>query len=426
MTTTVKHLGSGRVELTIDVPVDELKPHLDRATRRLAEKISIPGFRPGKAPSAMILARAGAMAIIEEASQDVITQTLYQALKQENIDSIGRPDIAIEKMAPDNPLVYKATVSIMPTVQLGEWKTIKVKKKPVVVPDADADKVIDDLRAMQASEALVDRPARNEDKVEVNFEVKRDNIVIEGGKGDKYPLVLGKGSMIPGFEEQIVGLKAGDKKTFSLKFPEPYMQESLAGKEAQFDVEVLGVYERTLPEKTDEWAKMMSGKDFKELSAMVKGNLQQEKEAEERHRVEQEIMEKLIEKATYTDIPDILVQSEQATMLAELKEDIAQRRMKWEQYLTTMKKTEKDIEKELQPLAVKRVKGALIMRNLAKELTIYPTEEEIHHEIDHQKEMYKDNVELVASLDRPEAHDYFKRSLSNRKVMEELVLVLTE
>ncbi len=421
MKSTVSDKVKGQVTLTIEIPVDETEAYLKRAADRLSQKTSIPGFRPGKAPVNVIKQRYGDMALYEEALQDIVTQTLWTALKEQKIDSVGQPQINVEKMAPGNPIVYTAIVSVLPEVKLNEWQKVRVAKKEITVTDAEVEEMIDNLRGMQATEALVQRAAQNGDKVEVNFEVKHNGAVIEGGTGTKYPLILGKGSMIPGFEEEILGATAGATKEFMLTFPNPYFQESLAGKQATFKVELLGVYERNLPEKNDEWARSMMGRSYPELATLLKENLKSEKEQKEKNRLEQEIVEAIVKGATFSDIPENMVHSEVEKMLYELEDDVKHRGMEWEKYLSSMKKTKEQIEKEFEPQAILRAKAGLVLRILADELKLQATEPEIEAELLQQRDSYAGNEEVLKNLTTREFRRYVAVTLTNRKVIDVLI-----
>jgi len=424
MNVTTKPLDGGKTAVTVEVSVEESAPYIERAATRLASKHQIPGFRPGKAPIDVLKSKFGADALYEEAIQELVPKTLYQALKDNKIESVGQPEINIEKLAPENPIIYTATVAVMPTVDLKDWKKVTIKKEAVKIKDDELDTRIDEIREMQATEKLVKRAAKKGDKVEVNFEVKRNGVTIEGGIGTKYPIVIGKGSMIPGFEDHIIGVKAGEKTKFKLKFPKPYMQESLAGKEADFTIDVLTVSERTLPEKNDEWAQKVLGKPFEELKNTLKENLVIEKEGKERHRQEHEMMKKIIEQGTFSEIPDPMLVAEAKKMVAELQHDVQQRGMQWEKYLESIKKTKEELEKEFQSQAVKRVKGALALRALAEELKIEVSDSDLEKEIDSQLKQYANSEEAQKQLKSPEYRDYLERILLNRKTIDNLISLL--
>ena len=194
-----KDLGKNQVELTIEVPVEELKNHLEKAAQKLSKKSKIPGFRPGKAPYDLVKARVGEMAIYQEALELIVNATLYQVVMQEKLITVGQPEIKIEKLAPGNPIIYKAIVSLLPEISLGNWQTKKIDKKIVKAEEEEINQTLKQLQEMRAQETLADRVANQGDKMEVDFEVSINKVVIEGGTSKKYPIILGENRMIPGF-----------------------------------------------------------------------------------------------------------------------------------------------------------------------------------------------------------------------------------
>ena len=217
------------VLLEIEVSTDEARPFLEKAAARVSKNTKIEGFRPGKAPYHIVKQKVGEMNIYQEALDNIVSHFYIEAVKQEDLDAVGQPKIEMEKVAPGNPIAFKATVSLMPEIKLGDYKNIKVEKKEIKVEDNEIDKSINDLKKMQVKEVLVAREAQKGDRVEVDFEVSLDKVVIEGGQGKKYPIVLGEGQMIPGFEEQIEGLKKNEEREFKLKFPTEYQNKMVAG-----------------------------------------------------------------------------------------------------------------------------------------------------------------------------------------------------
>ncbi|MBI4090838.1 MAG: trigger factor [Candidatus Komeilibacteria bacterium] len=426
MQITREELDRGRVKLTIEIPVTDMEPFLERAAERLSHSKPIAGFRPGRAPRAVVQKQFGDTALYEQAIDDVVARTLWAALKEQQIDSVGRPEIAVVKLAPGNPVVYTATISIMPVVTLNDWQSIRVTPEPVVVTDTDIDKVIEDIRNMQATETLVLREIRNGDKAEVNFTVMRDGVVIEGGTGKKFQVIVGSQQMIPGFESALLGLKVNDTKEFTLTFPKPYAQESLAGTDAQFSVAVLAVYERALPDKNDEWAMRVVGKPYSELRAMIRGNLAGEKKEQASRHDENTVIERVIERATFSSLPENMLHAEVEKMLLELENDVQHRGMEWEKYLKSIKRTKEELSSEFRPQAEVRVKGALVLRRLADELSLAASAAEIEEEIQKQRDAYAGNPEALRRIANEDFKRYVSISIANRKVMEELMKRLVQ
>lgn len=406
-----------QVELTIEVSVDEIRPYLNTAALKLSQKNKIPGFRPGKAPYDLVKTHFGDMAILQEALDNIINQTFYQAVSQEKLETIGSPDIKLEKVAPDNPLVYKATVAILPKVILGNWQHLSIQKNEAKATDEEINKTIDQLRQMAVKETVVDRAIQTGDKAEVDFEVSVNKAVIEGGKSNKYPVVIGEGRMIPGFEDKLIGLKAGQETSFSLKFPEKYFQNNLANKLADFKVKIIAVYERHLPELNDEYAKTIGFDTVAKLKEQLKNNITQDKEQKEEQRAENEAVSAIVKNSQIGDLPDVLIHNEVHKMIHELEHSITSQGMDMAGYLKSIHKTHDDLHKDFEAQGIERIKAALVLRQVALSENIKVEEAEIDEEIKKQRELYKNNKEALKNLSHPSYRSYLGNMLVNQKVM---------
>ncbi|MFA6466669.1 MAG: trigger factor [Patescibacteria group bacterium] len=413
-----KDLEKNQVELAIEVSVEEMKPHLEKAASKMSQNAKLPGFRPGKAPYELVKNKFGEMAIYQEALDMIVSDSFYKAITREKIASVGQPEIKIEKIAPGNPLSYTAIVALLPKVTLGEWQTLVVKKNKVVASDEDINKTLEQLQNMQVKETPVNRAAKIGDKVELDFEVLIDKVVIEGGKNPRYPLVLGEGRMIPGFEEQIIGLKKETSKEFELSFPKEYFQKNLANKKATFKVKVLSIAERELPKLDDELAKGIGMESLAKLKEQLNQNITQDKEAKEKQRVEGEAIEAIIKQTIIEDIPEKLIAGEVHKMSHELEHSITHQGMDMAGYLKSINKTAQDLEKDFRPQAEQRVKAALIMRQIGQEEKINITEEQIKEEIKKQSDLYKDNPEAMKNISHPNYHQHLANLLLNQKIIE--------
>lgn len=418
MQITKKELAKNQVELAIEVSLEEMKPHLEKAAAKMSLNAKLPGFRPGKAPYELVKNKFGEMAIYQEALDLIVSDSFYKAIVREKIESIGQPDIKIEKIAPGNPLVYTAVVALLPKVTLGAWQTLEIKKNKAVATDEDINKTLEQLQNLQVKEKIVDRAAQKGDKAEVDFEVLIDKVVIEGGKNTKYPLVLGDGRMIPGFEEQIIGLKKGDKKEFELAFPKEYFQKNLAGKTATFKVQLQAVYERELPKIDDALAKAIGLDSLKQLKEQLTQNITQDKEIKEKNRVESAAIEAIIKQATIGEIPEKLIANEIHKMSHELEHGVARQGMDMAGYLKSINKTMDDLKKDFHPQAEERVKAALVMRQIAQEEKVQVEDKQIDEEIKQQMTMYKDNKEAVKNIAHPHYRQHLANMLANQKTMD--------
>jgi len=413
-----KDLEKNSIELTIEVSMEELKPFLEDAAKKLSKKSKIPGFRPGKAPYDTIKTSVREMNIYQEALNNIINKTYFNAIQKEKIEVVGQPEIKVEKMAPGNPLVYIAKVALLPNVELGEWQGETIKKQVVKVEKEEIEKTIKQLTEMNVKETVEDKKIEKDDKVEVDFEVSIAKVVIEGGKSIKYPIIIGEGRMIPGFEEQIMGLKANDEKEFELKFPDKYFNKDLAGKKADFKVKIINVYKREISEINDELAKQMGFESLEKLEKQLEENIKTDKKGKEEQRWEREVIEHIVKKSKVDELPESLIHNETHKMIHELEGNIQQQGMDMAGYLKSIKKTKEDLEKDFKPQAKERIKAALVLRQISQEEKIDIDDKEVKEYIDKQKEIYKDNKEAMKNLEDEGYKIHVMNILANKKVVD--------
>ncbi len=418
MKVTKEDLKKSQIKLTIELTADEFLPYVEKAGRAIAETINIAGFRKGQAPLDVVKKQVGEMAVYEQAAEQAVNKTLPEAIKQEKLLTVGQPAIGIDKLAPGNPFIYNATVPMMPSVKLGDIKKIKAKKEAVEVKKEDIDKVIGNVRRMRATETLADRAAKMGDKVEVSFKVFLDSVPIDGGTSEKYPLVLGEKSMIPGFEEQVVGLKKDESKEFKLSFPKDYGQKMLAGKECDFQVKVLAVYDVVLPELNDAFAATLG--EFKTVAEMTKAvsdNLQKEKDQTVDMKFEREVLSALVDASTFGDIPEVMLSQETQTMMAELEQNVTRQGLDFVEYLKHLKKDRKSLALDLAPDAVKRIKTSLAIRALAEGQKLTASKEEIDHEVHELSHSYQGNPQALQQINSASYRDYLGYVVRNKKTI---------
>ncbi|OGY56450.1 MAG: trigger factor [Candidatus Buchananbacteria bacterium RIFCSPLOWO2_02_FULL_46_11b] len=421
MKTEVKPLPRGQVELTIEISPEEFQPFLQQAAKKLSEEIKIPGFRPGKAGLDIIKSKVGEDQIWQAALEPAIKKTFIAAIEENKLETVGAPEIDAVKLAPGNPVIYKATANLLPQIKLGDYAKIKIEKKPVQVKDEQAKKVINDLQNMRAKETLVLRAIKKGDKAEIDFESFMDKIPLEHGQHQKFLLIVGGGQFIPGFEDQLIGLETGQTKNFQLKFPENYHQKNIAGKLVDFKVKINAVFSRELPELNDEFAQSLGGfKTLAEAEEKIKSNLAEEAEHEAAHRLEDEMIDKIITASQFGDIPDLLINSEAKKMTEELAYNLEQQGLKLEDYLTHLKKTQAQVLLEFAPQAIKRVKSALVVRAVAKNENLKADEAEIDEEIQKSLADCHHDPEIEKNVKNPAYLDYLKNILTARKVMARL------
>jgi len=411
------------IELTIEVQPAEYQSYLEKAAVRISGNIKIAGFRPGKAPYAIVKQKVGEMDIYQEALENIISHFYGQAVEQEQLNTVGQPKIDVEKLAPGNPISFKATAALMPRVTLADWRSVKVKQAEVKVEPAEINRVIDDIRKLQAKETLADRPAKKGDRVEIDFTVSLDKVVIEGGQEKRYPLVLGDGLMVPGFEEQLEGLVKDQEKEFQLKFPAAYQNKMIAGRLCDFKVKLLSVYDRQLPELNDDWAKTVGAAGAEDLRSKIRKNIEDEKTFQEEQRVEIEMLERISQQSQFTEIPEVLINNEAHRMVHEFEDSIANQGIIFADYLKNLKKEEKDLVEEFKPKALDRVKTSLVIKEIAEAEKIGLTAEEIKQETERILSQVPGQPEAENNIRSEGYQQYLRTVMRNRKVSKLLKTV---
>lgn len=418
MSHTRKNLEHSQIELTITVSPADYAKHLEGAAKTISEKTKIKGFRPGKVPFDIVKKEFGEMGILQEALEEIVKETYYTAVIEEKIDVLGAPEIAMEKVAPGNDIVYKATVAVMPKVTLPEMSKIKVTRDVKPVDDKQIKETIDSLRGMQAEEIEKDTAAEEMDKVIIDMNMFLDKVPVDGGQAKDYQVYLSEQHYIPGFNEKLVGIKKGETKEFSLEFSKEHYQKHLAGKNVDFSVTAKGVFERRMPEVNEEFAKKLNIESVKKLEDLIRDNLTKEAHEKSTQAAEINILEQLIEKTEFDPIPEVLIDGERQKMFYELKRDLSKNGVPIEKYLEDIKKSEKDLFEDFKAQAEKRAKAALISRQIAVENNIRVDENEINGEIDIMLATYGQNPQYAENIKRPEVRDTIAVSLQNKKVMQ--------
>ena len=412
-----KKLDSGEAEIEVTISAADLKTESSWAAARLSKDFKIPGFRPGKAPYDIVKRELGEMKILEEAANKLINSKLNEIIKKENPEIATQPKIEIKKLASGNDLIFKATFALFPEITLPELTKIKVNKPNIKVEPNKLDETLNNLQQMRAKEILEKRPVQKGDKVQVDFEVKVDGKVIDGGKAEKYNIIIGENQMIPGFEDQLIGMKENEEKEFKLNFPKNYKPE-LAGEVGNFKIKLHAVYKRELPELNDEFAKTCGVKNLGELKSKINENLKKQAEFKAKEKQELDLIEKLTDAAKFGLIPDILIESEQNYMLQELKSQIQQSEGKFEDYLTHIKKSETEIKQGFKDNAEKRVKTQLVFRKIIIDNKLEPDKKQVDQELKKAELMYSSIPEMLEKIKSDNYRNYVESMILNRQVIE--------
>ncbi|KKW41937.1 MAG: Trigger factor [Candidatus Magasanikbacteria bacterium GW2011_GWA2_56_11] len=417
MSHTRKDIPQSQVELTITVEPDAYHKHLIKAAERISMRASIRGFRPGKAPYEIVKREMGEMNILQEALESIVQESFYEAVTAEHLDTVGMPDVKIQKIAPGNELVYTATVALLPEVKMASLDKIKVTKKTKPVTDEQVSEVVDNLRKLQAKEVAKDGQAGREDIVLIDMDMFIDSVPVDGGQAKNYRVYLSEDHYIPGFNKELVGLKKNESKKFSIKFPATHYQKHLAGKNVNIEINVKDVFERQLPELSEEFAKTLGQQSVEKLKDLLRTNLGQEAERKSEEQAEIEIFDTLIEKSEFGDIPEVLIDAERKKMFYELTRDLERHGISIEQYLNDIKKKEDELYQDFKTQAEKRAKAALLSRHIALQNQIAVSEEETDAELRMMAEAYKDNPEHLEQIKKPEVRGTIKNVIQNKKVI---------
>lgn len=371
-------------EVTIRVEVDdaELKKHEAKAIAQLGKEVKISGFRPGKIPTEILEKNIGPCVIRSYIIENALPHFYADAVIQEKVRVVARPQI---KVVTETPFVFEAVVAVLPIVEISGYEKIKVKKGKVEVKDKDIDDLLNYLRKEHAINTLVDRPAKMGDRVEVDFEGfdPEGDVPLDGTASKNHPAILGEKTLIPGFEEELVGLKAGDEKTFEITFPKEYDIKKFQGKNVKFKVKVHLVKEVQLPEITKEWTKKVFGKEMEleELKKMARENITKERERHEKERQENEFLNEVL-KLAKLDVPDALIEEEIDFIIGRLKIDLASRGLSLEQYEKYLESQKRDVRKDKRAAAEKQVRLRLVVHHLYKVEKIEATEAEVAAQVE--------------------------------------------
>jgi trigger factor len=422
MKVTKKELEKSQIEITIELSSQEFAPYIEKGAEKVSSQVKIEGFRPGKVPYEVLKQKIGEMTILEEAAHIAIMKTVDDIVEKETAprQPVGQPSVNITKIAPGNPLEYKVTLSLLPTIEIGDYKGLKLKPEEVKIEKKDLEQALNDLREARAQEKLVDREIKDGDKAMVDVELFLSKVPVEDGNHKNLPIKVGKDYFVSGFDKNLLGLKKGDTKEFSLVYPEKHHRQNLAGKKVDFKIKVNDVYEIVVPELDDKFATQFQLKTLDELKKALEENLLNEKKRKAELKNESEMISKIVDKTKFGDFPDVLVENEANNLMAELEESIVRQGGKFDDYLKHLKKTRNELMLEMMPNAIKRVKAALIIREIAVREKIAPSEKEIADKIEQLKAQYAGQEKIMKMFEEAGYKSYLKNILTNEKVIEKL------
>ena len=389
MSVQVENLEHNMAKLTIEVSAEELEKALDSAYNKQKNSISIPGFRKGKVPRAMIEKMYGAGVFYEDAANELMQKSYPEAIDESGVDIVSRPSVEVVQIEKGKPFIYTAEVAVKPEVELGKYKGVTVTKIDTSVSDDEVAEALEQERNKNARDVSVtDRAIQEGDTAVIDFEGFVDGVAFEGGKGENHPLEIGSHSFIDTFEDQLVGKNAGDEVEVNVTFPEQYQAAELAGKPAMFKVKINEVKAKELPELDDEFAQDVSEFDtLAEYKEDLKKQLVEKKEVEAKKTKEDEAIQKIIDKSKM-DIPEAMIETQCESMVEEFAQRIAQSGLSMEQYLQFSGMTVDQLKEQVRPEATTRIQSSLVLEQIAKEENIEVTDADIDAEIEKMADAY--------------------------------------
>ena len=413
MSVQVEKLEKNTVKLTIEVPAEELEKALQEAYNRQKKNISMPGFRKGKVPRAMVEKMYGAGVFYEDAANALIPQAYADAAKECGEDIVSRPVVDITQIEKGKPFIFTAEVATKPEVTLGKYIGVTVTKVDGTVTDEDVTAAIDKEREKNARTINVeDRAIENGDTAVIDFEGFVDGVAFDGGKGENHSLEIGSGSFIPGFEDQLVGVKIGEEVDVKVTFPEDYHAKDLAGKDAVFKCKVNEIHVKEVPEADDDFAQDISEFDtLAEYKEDIKKNLMEQKEKEAKAAKEAAVVAKVVENATM-EIPDAMVDTQVRNMADDFARRIQSQGLTVDQYFQFTGMTAEKLFEQMRPDALKRIQNSLVLEAVAKAENIEISDERVEEELQKMADAYKMELDKVKSLMDDAAIDQMKDDLA--------------
>lgn len=423
MNLQVEKLEKNMAKLTIEVSADELEKALQNAYMRQKNKINMPGFRKGKVPRQMIEKMYGPEIFYDDAANSLIPKAYSEAYDECELEIVSQPEINVEQIEKGKPFIFTAQVATKPEVTLGEYKGLEVDKVSTRVTQKEVDAKIQEEAEKNARTITVeDRPVQDKDEIILDFEGFVDGEAFEGGKGENYPLTIGSGSFIPGFEEQLIGAEPEKEIEVKVTFPEDYHAEDLKGKDAVFKCTIHEIKAKEIPEIDDEFAAEVSEFDtLDEYKADVKAKIKEQKATDGKRKKEDQAVEKAIANATM-EIPDAMVDTQARQMMDEFAQRIQAQGLTMDQYFQFTGMDREKMMEEMKPQALKRIETRLVLEAVAKAENIEISDEKLDEELAKMAEAYKMEVEKLKEF----MGDAEKKQMKEDMAVQEAVTFLAE
>lgn len=415
------------VKLVIETTAEEFEAGLNTAYNKNKNKISVPGFRKGKAPRKMIEKLYGKEIFFEDAANAIIPDAYAKAAMECELEIVSQPKIDVVQLEAGKDFIFSAEVAVKPEVELGTYKGVEVAKTDISVTDEDVEAEIKKVQEQNSRTVTVeDRAVKDGDIAVIDFEGFVDGVAFEGGKGENYPLTIGSHSFIDDFEEQLVGMNVGDEKEISVTFPEEYHAEALKGKPATFKVAVKELKEKQLPELDDDFAQDVSDFDtLAEYKEDLKKKLTERKEAEAKSKKETEVIDKIVE-SSKMDIPQAMIDTQVTRMAEDFAQRLQQQGLSIEQYFQYTGLTADAILAQMKPEAEKRIKNSLVLEAIAKAENIEVADEEFEGELKKMADMYKMELDKIKDFMGDAEAKQMKDDIAVQKAVELVVSAAVE
>ena len=409
MSVQVETLEKNMAKLTVEISADRLEKALDAAYNKQKKSISLPGFRKGKVPRAMVEKMYGVEVFYEDAANILLQETYPEAYDESGLDIVSQPTIDVVQLEKGKSFIYTAEVAVKPEVTLGKYKGVTVTKIDTSVTDEEVDAEVETQRNNNARTVSVERPIENGDTAVIDFEGFVDDVAFEGGKGENYDLEIGSHSFIDTFEDQLVGKVAGDDVDVQVTFPEQYQAEELAGKPALFKVKIHEVKAKELPELDDEFAQDVSEFDtLAEYKEDVKKKLTERKEADAHRTKEDEAIAKIIDDAKM-DIPEAMIDNQVNNMM--------QQGLSMEQYMQFTGMTMDKFKEQVRPDAVKRIQSSLVLEQIAKDENLEVTDADVEAEVEKMAAAYGMEVDKIKDYIQDAEKESMKKDIAIEKAV---------
>lgn len=422
MSLQVEKLEKNMAKLTIEVSAEELDKAIDAAYQKNKNRISVPGFRKGKAPRKMVEQLYGKEIFYEDAANELIPESYEKALDECEEDIVSAPKVKVVQIEEGKPFIYTAEVALKPAVTLGKYKGVKVDKADLEVTEAEVDaQIAREQESNARTISVTDRAVKDGDMTVIDFEGFVDGVAFEGGKGENYPLTIGSGAFIPGFEEALIGAVIDEEKDVNVTFPEDYQAKELAGKPAVFKCVVREIKEKELPELDDEFASEVSEFDtMAEYREDVKKKLGEKKAEEAKEAKEEAVVEAIIADAQM-EIPDAMVETQQRQMVDEFAQRLQYQGLSMEQYMQFTGLTPAAMLEQVKPQALLKIQSRLVMEAVAAAENMEASEEEIEEEIGKMAEAYQMETDKVKELLGENGKKQVKEDICIRKAVDFVV-----